>query len=1051
MDDLLSEFLTETNESMESLDVEVVRLEQEPNDPELLGSIFRLVHTIKGTCGFLGLPRLESVAHAGENILGKFRDGELPVTPEAVTLIFESLDQIKSVLAVLAETEAEPDGDDSDLIARLNAMADGKSVPAAAAEPAEASDSEAEEKPQPAAEEVEEAEASSAEPAAEPVNQAPLIDRVGGLAAIDAMLDVMYRKIMKDTDLAPFFEGTDPLILHGRMVEYMVAATGGADNYSGGDMLSTHKHLGEQGLNDSHFDKFIGYMGEALAELEVPEDAMAEVIDIMGGTRGDVLNKVERDARAEVEAKAKAEKEVAESPDAGQKKDSNVVQSVRVGVDLLENLMTMVSELVLSRNQLLQMVRQFEDSDFAAPLQRLSLITTDLQEGVMKTRMQPIGNAWSKLPRIVRDLSLDLDKKIDLEMVGAETELDRQVLEMIKDPLTHMIRNSGDHGIEMPAERAAAGKPETGSIVLRAFHEGGHIIIEIADDGRGINIEKVSEKIITNGLASAEELAEMTDKQITQYIFKAGFSTAEKVTNVSGRGVGMDVVRTNIEKIGGHVELNSVTGQGSTFVVKIPLTLAIVSALIVDCAGEKFAIPQISVNELVRVSKESEHRIESINDTPVLRLRDRLLPLVALDEMLGLHPARDPAQMIAEVGGDAVVDEQPETGEQLKSDDQADHEEQSAGESDANPASEETFIVVARVGTSSFGIIVDQVFESEEIVVKPVTPVLREISIFSGNTILGDGSVIMILDPNGIASAIGESMSGGSQDLDQAAMQAQERAAAERMAILVFRAGNEEPRAVPLALVARLEEVELDTIEEVDETPVVQYRGQLMPLLTVDDTFKRSTEGRQHVIVFTDGDHSMGLMVDEIVDIVEDRLKVELSSDKKGVLGTAVVSGKATEIVDTAFYLEQAFGDWFRKKQASAESATVKTSNRILLVDDSPFFRNLLTPLLSVAGYDVTAVEGAEKALSLRESGQEFDIIISDIEMPGMNGFELAEQIRANGAWRETPMLALSSFSSRAELEKGREVGFSDYIVKLDRDALLNSLDSTLTNIRGAA
>jgi two-component system chemotaxis sensor kinase CheA len=1054
MDDLLSEFLTETNESMESLDVEVVRLEQEPNDPELLGSIFRLVHTIKGTCGFLGLPRLESVAHAGENILGKFRDGELPVTPEAVTLIFESLDQIKSLLATLAETEAEPDGDDSELIARLNAMADGKAAPAAAPAPAAeepAPPAEADAKPEaepdvkPVAAEADDA---SAEPAPSPVSSEPLIDRMGGLAAIDAMLDVMYRKIMKDADLAPFFESADPIILQGRMVEYMVAATGGSDNYSGNDLLSTHKHLVEQGLNDSHFDKFIGYMSEALAELEVPDDAMAEVLEIMGGTRDDVLNKAEMNARAAEEAKAKAEKEAAENPDAGQKKDSGVVQSVRVGVDLLENLMTMVSELVLSRNQLLQMVRKFEDSEFAAPLQRLSLITTDLQEGVMKTRMQPIGNAWSKLPRIVRDLSLDLDKKIDLEMVGAETELDRQVLEMIKDPLTHMVRNSGDHGIEMPADRLAAGKPETGSIVLRAFHEGGHIIIEIADDGRGINIEKVSEKIISNGLATAEELAEMSDKQITQYIFKAGFSTAEKVTNVSGRGVGMDVVRTNIEKIGGHVELNSETGKGSTFVVKIPLTLAIVSALIVDCAGEKFAIPQISVNELVRVSKESEHRIESINDTPVLRLRDRLLPLVALDEMLGLHPARDPAQLVAEFAEISDADNQPVTGAEAVSDDHA-HEETQV--ESVEPAAEETFIVVARVGTSSFGIIVDQVFESEEIVVKPVTPVLREISIFSGNTILGDGSVIMILYPNGIASAIGETMSGGSEEIDEATMQAQERAAAERMAILVFRAGNEEPRAVPLALVARLEEVELDKIEEVDGTLVVQYRGQLMPLLTVDNAFKRSTEGRQHVIVFTDGDHSMGLMVDEIVDIVEDRLKVELSSGQKGVLGTAVISGKATEIIDTAYYLEQAFGDWFRKKKTAQESETVKSFNRVLLVDDSPFFRNLLTPLLSVVGYDVTAVEGAEKALSLRESGQQFDIIISDIEMPGMNGFELAEQIRSSGTWQETPLLALSSFSSRAELEKGREVGFADYIVKLDRDALLNSLDNTLTNLRGAA
>jgi two-component system chemotaxis sensor kinase CheA len=1039
MDDLLSEFLTETNESMESLDVEVVRLEQDPNDPELLGSIFRLVHTIKGTCGFLGLPRLESVAHSAENVLGKFRDGELLVTPEAVTLIFESLDQIKNVLGVLAETEAEPEGDDSNLIARLNAMAEGESAPAAAPEAAapeaaapEANSEQGETPSEEAAPAVEDVPAPAAAK-----NDKPLFEQIGGIAAIDAAAEVMLRKIGKDEELTPFLDGVDMTILQGRLVEYFVAAFGGPNNYSGEDVKTLHKPLVEQGLSDAHFDKVLGYVDEVLVELEVPDSAAPQVVAMIEGLRDDVLNKAEMAARAAAETKVVAEKEAAEAveaaetSEAGQKKESGVVQSVRVNVDLLENLMTMVSELVLSRNQLLQMVRKFEDSDFAAPLQRLSLITTDLQEGVMKTRMQAIGNAWSKLPRIIRDLSIDLDKKIDLEMVGAETELDRQVLEMIKDPLTHMVRNSGDHGIEMPADRIAAGKPETGQIVLKAYHEGGHIIIEIADDGRGINIEKVSEKIIASELATAAELAEMSEKQIAQFIFKAGFSTAEKVTNVSGRGVGMDVVRTNIEKIGGHVELNSVAGKGSTFVVKIPLTLAIVSALIVECGGEKFAIPQISVNELVRVSKDSEHRIESINDTPVLRLRDRLLPLVALDEMLEIHPVRSPEENLLQTIKDGGPEGQSTDDEQ---------------------ATNETFIVVARVGTTSFGIIVDQVFESEEIVVKPVTPVLREISFFSGNTILGDGNVIMILDPNGIASAMGETMAAETVTDDAEAISARERAAAERMAILVFRAGSQEQKAVPLALVARLEEIELDTIEENDGKLVVQYRGQLMPLVDINSEFKRATEGRQHVVVFTDGDQSMGLMVDEIVDIVEDRMNVELSSAQDGVLGTAVISGKATEIIDTAFYLQRAFGNWFRKQASNEDAdAVVRASNKVLLVDDSPFFRNLLTPLLSVAGYEVTAVEGAEKALSLRESGVNFDIIISDIEMPGVSGFELAQQIRAGGAWKDVPLVALSSFSSRADLEKGREAGFEDYIVKLDREALLNSLDKTLSNVRSVA
>ena len=1014
MDDLLSEFLTETNEAIDSLDVELVRLEQEPNDPELLGSIFRLVHTIKGTCGFLGLPRLESVAHAGENVLGKFREGELPVTPQAVTLILESMDAIKALMGALAETEAEPAGDDSDLIARLNAMANGETAAPSASTAVSPSAEESEESEDASMATI--AAADDVEDIAAVPSDEPLINRLGGISAIDAAIEILYRKVLADPEIAAFCEDADPILLQGRQFEYFVALLGGEDNYKPDDNLA-HQPLALLPLSDEQFEKVQGYLAGALGELEIAPEAIDEVVAAYRGERDKV---VKAEADKEAAARAALAKEDGKAEET-KKNDTPLVQSIRVNVDLLENLMTMVSELVLSRNQLLQMVRKYEDSEFTTPLQRLSLITTDLQEGVMKTRMQQIGSAWSKLPRIIRDLSIDLNKKIELEMIGADTELDRQVLEMIKDPLTHMVRNSGDHGIEGPADRLAVGKPEHGTITLNAFHEGGHIIIEITDDGRGINLEKVTEKAIANGLATAEEIETMSSKQICQFIFKAGFSTAEKVTNVSGRGVGMDVVRTNIEKIGGHVELQSEPGQGSKFIVKIPLTLAIVSALIVESGGERFAIPQLSVNELVRVSEESEHRIESVNGTPVLRLRDRLLPLVSLNELMQLEsPTQEFPDDTAKVGDDAK------------------HED-------------ETFIVVCHAGGSSYGIIVDQVFESEEIVVKPVTPVLREIAVFSGNTILGDGSVIMILDPNGIADSFGESMEAAGETQDDAAQRAREKAAAERTAILIFRADSEEPRAVPLALVARLEEIDVDTIEETDGVLVVQYRGRLMPLIKVSDRFKRAEEGRQHVVVFSEGDRSMGLMVDEIVDIVEDRLDVELASAKTGVLGTAVIAGNATEIIDTGYYLERVFGDWFRNHGGSVTGGTVNQNSRVLLVDDSPFFRNLLTPLLSVAGYDVTAVDGGQSALTLRDSGEQFDVIVSDIEMPGMNGFEFAQRVREQGGWKNTPLLALSSFSSRADLERGRDVGFHDYIVKLDRDALLESLSQTLTNLRGAA
>jgi two-component system chemotaxis sensor kinase CheA len=903
MDDLLSEFLTETNEGLGVLDVELVKLEQNPNDPELLSNIFRLMHTIKGTCGFLGLPRLEAVAHSGENVLGRVRDGELIVTPDIVSIILECLDRIREILSVLEATEAEPEGDDAELIARLDAYADGK-VPEAEANPA-----------------------AAAEAVSEPV-------------------------------------AADPTA-----AETAVTA-------------------------------------EAAAE--APESAMGKVVR---------LAEAAADAQPVADAQPApcgpapcAPTPCAPTPcapaaaDAEGPKESNIAnQSIRVNVDLLENLMTMVSELVLTRNQLLQILRSQKETEFAAPLQRLNHVVSELQEGVMKTRMQPIGNAWAKLPRIVRDLAHELGKKIDLNMRGAETELDRQVLELIKDPLTHMVRNSADHGLETTTDRRRAGKAETGTIVLNAYHEGGHIIIEIADDGKGLNVQAIRRKAIANGLASDAEMDGLTDQQIMQFIFKPGFSTAEKVTSVSGRGVGMDVVRTNIERIGGTIELASTPGKGTKFTIKIPLTLAIVSALIVECATERFAIPQISVVELVRASARSENQVERIKDTPVLRLRNRLLPLVHLRELLQLDAPE----------GQAEKD---------------DH-----------------FIVVTQVGTYTFGIIVDRVFDTEEIVVKPVAPILRDIQLFSGNTILGDGSVVMILDPNGIASQTGEISVTDAQDETVEQRFARRE---DEVALLVFRSGDQAPKAVPLALVARLEEIDLAQVEVSNGQRVVQYRGVLMPLVSMEADRVLAGEGRQPVLVFSDRGRSMGLIVDDIVDIVEGRLNVELTGERAGYVGSAVVAGKATDIIDAGFYLTQAFHDWFGVE--SMQSFGEGSANRVLLVDDSPFFRNLLAPLLTTAGYDVTTVDGAEEALQLCDAGRDFDVIVSDIEMPGMNGFEFAEQLRAN-RWAETPIVALTSHASPRDLARGRAAGFADYVAKLDRDALLNSLHDTLSDQRGAA
>ncbi|HEU5047307.1 MAG TPA: chemotaxis protein CheW [Rickettsiales bacterium] len=860
MDELISEFITETSESLTTLDSELVKLEQDPGNAQVLSNIFRLVHTIKGTCGFLGLPRLEAVAHAGENVLGKIRDKVIPVSPGAISMVLESLDCVKMIVDYLGQHGQEPEGNDSELTGRLNAFAESGVI---------------------------KEKASGAVP--EPVQEV----------------------VVQESPVA--------------VAEPESAAVPAAS----------------------------GPVAQHEATANTPKEREETLVGVVQA------------------------------------------QSIRVNLDVLENLMQMVGELVLTRNQLLQIVRTRSDQVFAAPLQHLSHITSELQEGIMKTRMQPIENAWAKFPRQIRDLSHELGKKIELRMFGAETELDRQLLEMIKDPLTHMVRNSADHGLEMPDERRAAGKPETGVITLSAFHEGGHIIIEISDDGRGLNIARIKQKIVANGLATEAELATLSDQQIAQFIFRPGFSTAEKVTSLSGRGVGMDVVRTNIEKIGGTVELTSVMGKGSKFNIKIPLTLAIVSVLIVEASGERFALPQINVQELVRVGQGAEYNIEHINNAAILRLRGKLLPLISLAEVLGLSSEKTARDRTA-------------------------------------------FVAVCKVGGYNFGVIVDRVFDMEEIVVKPVSEILKAVTLYSGNTILGDGSIIMILDPNGLARATGEQEIAGGRDavadMKQAALDM------NMVNFLLFKAGKGAPKAVPLELVSRLEKIDMTTVEMAGDRPVVQYRDDLMRLRMMEDKVPVPESGTKEVIVFTYDGKTLGLVVDEIIDIVKANYDIKMATSEKGFMGSIVIEGKTTDIVDVSHLLRDIVGI------NDVEGAFVKTEKqyKLLLVEDSPFFRSLTMPFLVSVGYKVTAVASAHEALETLESKPDFDVIVTDVEMPEMDGFEFASICRGDSRLARIPIFAFTSTRNEQVMQKGKQVGVREVVLKTDRVGLLQAIASVL-------
>ncbi len=699
LDDVVRDFLVESHENLDQLDRDLVALEQDPTAAPLLASIFRTIHTIKGTCGFLGFGKLEAVTHAGESLLARLRDGELVLDAEITTALLALVDAVRSVLRAIEATGAEGVEDYGALIETLQRLQHGRRDVPSAAEPA----------PAPAA-------------------------------------------------------SADPDGRHG----------------------------------------------------------------------------------------------VAET-------------SIRVDVGLLDRLMNLAGELVLARNQIVQCGTTHTDPVLLAASQRLSLVTSELQSDIMKTRMQPIDTLWSKLPRVVRDLAVTCGRQVRLEMEGRETELDKTIIEAIKDPLTHLVRNAVDHGVEPAAARVAAGKPAEGRIVLRAFHEGGQVNIEIADDGAGLRVDRIRERAVARGLVTADQAARMSDREAAQLIFLPGFSTAEQVTSISGRGVGMDVVKTNVEKIGGTVDVVSVPGHGTTFKVKIPLTLAIIPALVVTAGGERFAIPQVSLVELVRI--EAARRagaIEHVGDAPVYRLRGQLLPLVFLDAALGLESAAPAAERAVNV-------------------------------------------VVLHADERQFGLVVDEVTDTEEIVVKPLGKHLAALDAFAGATIMGDGRVALILDVLGLARRAGVVTGDrGRTVVDAEAGDAPPTGRREPMLVFALRGGRR--MAMPLALVARLEELPRAAVERSGGREVLQYRGGILPLVHLADVLGVPADGAEPpatmpVVVHDDGTRSVGLVVARILDVVDEEIAVREGGGAPGIAGSVVLQGRVTDLLDVQAVLPRAVAE----------------------------------------------------------------------------------------------------------------------------------------------
>ncbi len=773
LDDIVEEFLVESHENLDQLDTDLVALEQEPNSRERLSSIFRTIHTIKGTSGFLAFNRLEEVTHVGENMLSRLRDGELELTPHRTSVLLRMVDTVRALLASIEASGGEGPVDVSAVVAAISAAMEDAPSPA----------------PEPVA-------AAPAEPGA---RRRPV------------------RAAAKRTSKA--------------------AATPTAAKPTAATPAATTPPTPRAPADDI----------EATVEA-APRPAPATPVPPVGEPAEVVEAEV---AEADV-----AEAEVAPVDPNGQPRRGVADSTIRVDVDLLDALMLLVGELVLTRNQIVQNVARQTDTDLIRASQRLNLIASELQEGVMKTRMQPIDHIWSKLPRVVRDLGLQCGKTVRLEMEGRETELDKTLLEAVKDPLTHLVRNSVDHGIETPEDRRGAGKPAEGVLTLRARHESGQVVVEVSDDGKGIDPVTLGAKAVQRGLVTADALNRMSTADVLQLIFLPGFSTAAAVTNVSGRGVGMDVVKTNIESIGGTIEVESETGVGTVCRLRIPLTLAIVPALTVECSGDRYAIPQISLQELVSLDAEkAASAVEEVGGAPVYRLRGDLLPLVRLTDVLGLTSERHDGHVV---------------------------------------------IAVLRSEGRRFGLVVDRVINTEEIVVKAVGGQLKAIGLYSGATVLGDGAVALILDVQALARRALRTETGERQESRAAAAHAA-AADTERQRMLLAAIGGGRRVAIPLDTVTRLEQVRADTVEKVGNREVVQYRGAILPIVRLDrhlGAFGEADREVLEVIVYADHGRSVAIVVEEILDIVDGESAVRSDIDDLGLLGSAVLGDRVTELLD---------------------------------------------------------------------------------------------------------------------------------------------------------
>jgi two-component system chemotaxis sensor kinase CheA len=940
-DQLVIEFVDEAREHLADIEAQLLQIEAlgDQFDDDLVNTVFRAIHSVKGAAGFLGLQTINRLSHSLENVLGKFRDHKIIPDPYNVDVLLKGADRLRSLIENVADSNNE---DVRELVAKIDVVLEEetKGKPARgtialnAASPAPHGTTHA-------------TDANPAEAPGKPTkkSRAPRKPRKSTAKSTPVSAE--------DASPVPAPIGADSLRTGPEVADDCIETVD-----------DTSRCIGDE-IDADHIS----------TELETSAEP-------------------NQDANGEEPRKATAARAAA-------KKNTTPEASIRVGVRVLDRLMNLAGELVLSRNQLLRTIgnssaRNASLDSIAAGLDQ---VTTELQETIMQTRMQPIGNVFGKFPRVIRDLSAQLGKLVRLDMEGNEVEVDKTIVEAIADPLTHLIRNSADHGIERPEVRRAAGKPEEGHVLLRASHQAGKVVIEITDDGAGMDPATLRRKAFEKGIITAEQVESMSNRESLALIFAPGFSTAAAITDVSGRGVGMDVVRTNIEKLGGAVEIDSVFRKGTTIRITLPLTLAIVPSMIVSSGGHRYALPQTNIVELVRADGQ-EKRIEWVSGAEVLRLRGNLIPLVRLRNILHL----------------------PSSEESVK-------EERTTDQ-----------VVVIESGATRFALAVDQVLDSEEIVVKPLGRHLNNLPLLAGATILGDGRVAMILDAAGVASqAALASENDEAEEKTEVSDTEDQRDEFHRLVLL-----NHSPKdrfAVSMDVVSRIERVQIEQIDSVGGRKVLQYRGGTLPLIGIDDAIQvgpAAQHARAFVIVFQVFGREVGLIAPELEDIRHCAIDIDGDAcNEKGVAGVTVVDGKTTRLLDLYGLCEVLRPEWFEEFK---KKRPVNDRHRILVCEDSSFFRSFLLRTLREESYEVCEAEDGQFGWEILEKDQNFDLIVTDVEMPRLDGFGLTQRIRGDQRVKHIPVIALTSLADDASIARGQQAGVNEYQVKMNKPALLAAI-----------